>query len=484
MKRAAASWRHAAALIVALALASCATAPRARDEGGPAWFTARGPHLTVDTDLGAEDAARLVTKLENWRVALAAAVLPGARPPVQRLHVVVLRNSEFEALMPLLGGMHRDEPYVGPYLILGGVDDQNRESIMRHEMTHAIVAANLHDVPRWLNEGLAKYLETMTLDDESGDIKWGAFYGGYLGAYRSFDQLMGVWPRDRDGVFEHSAAVLVHMLERRHPAELGCLLRGLANLEQYDRALARCAPNRASWGWEYSHEFFETGGTLGRSHIELYRGTAPAARLTDADVHALLALLDRFAVDWVDPDRRPGLEAAFVRHRQRALALDPVNLLAASLKLTSDDSDGDPRGELTARLLAAHPNDWRAWLWRADMTSTPPAEKKAALARVAAMAPDRPEVVQLQAYDAFESGDFAAAERFARREMAISRWYSNGRMLVFTALEHMGRCADVRAFLASDSAIEREVMDYIAEEGDDFERPVHCVDPPGRAASR
>jgi hypothetical protein len=174
---------------------------------------------------------------------------------------------------------------------------------------------------------------------------------------------------------------------------------------------------------------------------------------------------------------RERLVTASIAHAKRARALDPANVIAASLWLNSSASDGDPQGRLTAGLIEDHPGDWRAWMWRANLVSTPPAEKKAALARVAEMAPWRQEVLELEAYGACESGDWPAAERFAAEELSVAPWFSNGRVLYFTALERQGRCQDIKAWLAAHPDFAAEIREYLLKRGDTLDRPVHCVTP-------
>jgi hypothetical protein len=121
--------------------------------------------------------------------------------------------------------------------------------------------------------------------------------------------------------------------------------------------------------------------------------------MRDADVHALLALVNDELAQFVAPasDLRKPLLDGYAHHLRRALELDRTQVLAASLKLSSSSSDGDPKGELTAGLVQAHPEDWRAWYWRARLASTPPEDARNALARVCELAPDRREVILLQA---------------------------------------------------------------------------------------
>lgn len=455
----------------ALTLAACATGPRSPDEGGRPWVRADGDLVTVETASEASDARNLVRDVENWRSAMATALLPDAPDPRQRLEVIVLQTRELEALNPTLRGVFTDRPYLGPVLILGASDRWDRDRIMKHELAHSVIAEYLHHVPEWLNEGLAVYLETTTLDEKSGEVTWGLLANAELVRWqaprRSSSELLDrrPWPAEDRGLLEMSASLMVHMLARRHPTQLACLLRRLSAYDPYEVAVSACFDSRESWGVEYGQEdVASAGGTLGKGQIELARSAAALEPMTDADVHAVLALVDSQVAGLLprESQRRARLITSYEGHLRRALALDAANVLAASMKLTSDDSDGDPKGALTARLVAAHPGDWRAWLWRADLGSTPADEARIALARAVELAPRRHEVISLQAYAAVREDRWNDAAALARKAFALEPTSPTYRRLLYVTLEHLGRCDEAKAFVASDKAIEMEIRSMLA----------------------
>jgi hypothetical protein len=413
--------------MLALVCAACATAPRAPEEGGGEWLRADGELVSVETALGASLARSIVDDVANLRVAMAAAVLPGAPPLRQHLEVVVLQNRELEALSQSLRGLFADHRYVGPVLLLGATDRWERPRVMKHELAHSVVDELLHHrAPQWLDEGLAVDLESVALDSATGEMSWGALppensIMRTAPRVYSADLLSGErWPLTRLGEYEYSAGFMVHMLAHRHPDELGCLLKRLNERDSYQHALAICCPSQPQWGFEYSHEDSATGGgRLGSTRIVPSHEAPEIMRLGNADVHSVLALIDLHVAQFrVDPADRARLQADSARRVRRALELDAGHILASTLELSASGFKGDQRAR-TARLVDAHPDDWRAWFWRAATGGLPAQESLQATLRVIELAPERDEVVELAEDRAQESGTAAAAT--IRAELARAR---------------------------------------------------------------
>jgi hypothetical protein len=101
------------AVLLALVASSCATVPRAADEGGKRWYRAETEHLSLETNLGRKEALALAPRLETWRFAMTAALFKGARPPRQKLQIVVLANRGFEAIDYTRAGTFSDVDYIG-----------------------------------------------------------------------------------------------------------------------------------------------------------------------------------------------------------------------------------------------------------------------------------------------------------------------------------------------------------------------------------
>jgi hypothetical protein len=316
-------------LAVLLALpVGCASVPRAPDDGGPTWMRADSGHLFVETDLGDAGARELAHDLEAWRLAMTAALFRHARAPAERLDVIALRIGELASLHYTLigafGRPSRDDP---PTLVLGPAQPDERIEIMRHELAHAVVAENLHDVPQWLNEGLASLLATAEVDERTGTISWGRLEirGAHIYHHdlAPLDALLsGDWPAFDGARYEFSAAYLVRTLAIGHPRELECLLERLTGTDGYDAALAACFPDRTAWAAEYGREQFREDQIAGRIKVGSPdpAGAVVVRPMSNAEVHAALARLHDVVASTMPQHDERRLELKLEADRQRARA--------------------------------------------------------------------------------------------------------------------------------------------------------------------
>jgi hypothetical protein len=425
------------------AVASCATIPRAPDENGRPWLLLDTSHVSVQTDLDAADARAVLAEIERWRVALPAALSPLARVPLQRLSVIALANHELQTMSPVLNAFFVDGPYVGSVIALGNAAAEGRERIVKHEIAHAVVNESFRGAPQWLNEGLAVYLEGVELDERMGEVTWGRVAPGPSSAVPLGAAVLArvldpaPWPKQDVGELERAAGRLVFALAHRRPRELACLLERSAGGGSVDGCFD------AAHAWADERVPLDFGGSapaLGHAHVDVHHEEARLAPSPAADVHAALALLAA-GVEWTlpgDSEYRGALSGVHERHLRQALALDPTQVLAASLALAPVAPGGDPRGDVTARLVAAHPEDWRVWHWRAAVLSTGRADARLALERAAALAPHRADVLEVLLHDAILAREWKLAGRFA-----IKAWHlsprSSARAIVVAAMVAQGR---------------------------------------------
>jgi hypothetical protein len=323
--------RFVAALVAMLACASVSLVPRAPDDGGPTWSRGESAHLCVETDLGPSGTRELAHDLEIWRLAMTAALFEQARPPRQRLEVIVLRIGELATLNPTLqGAFGRLSLEEAPTLVLGPDRPDQRTEIMRHELAHAVIGENLNGVPLWLNEGIASLLATADLDESRGLVTWGRLeiHGAHIYHHdlAPLDDLLDdVWPSFDVAKFEFSAAYLARMLAMEHPRELKCLLEHLAGTNGYDAALAECFPDRRAWPAEYAREQFRKDENAGSVRVGVpFNDAAVTVRpMSNAEVHGALARLDDIVAHLtpMGDERRTELQAAADTQRARARAL-------------------------------------------------------------------------------------------------------------------------------------------------------------------
>ncbi len=466
-------------------LVSCHRPPRAPDQGGVPWVRVTNANFIVETDLGADDAAKVLRELNQWRAAMTVAVFHGARAPAQHLHVVVLRNGELQALNGDFRGFFSDRPDVGAYLVLGASETSQRSDIMKHELAHAVIADNLPRAPQWLNEGLAAYLETTELDEKSGAVTWGAL--PYLASYEHWHELAASnevldprpWSPWMVGWRTHSARFMVHMLVRTHRAAFECLLGRLNEREEYLPAREHCFGTNTDWGFEYAHELSERGGkALGSGRVELEDVVPRLEPMNDADIHAVIALVDRVMSELAEPksDSERELLSLYDLHRERALALNPTQVLAASLELASRARVGKDQSDLTARLVRDNPDDWRAWIWRSRvlLSTGPQAETSHAINRLSSLAPHRQEVVEMRALEALISARWEEAATLAHEALAWRPRSTVARIALVLALERLGRCDQVRTALGDDDQTTAQMRTELRNW--DFPRPTRCTE--------
>lgn len=109
--------------------------------------------------------------------------------------------------------------------------------------------------------------------------------------------------------------------------------------------------------------------------------------------------------------------------------------------------DAQERAELTKTLVNGHPDDWRAWVARAEVGDIPITEWQQAVARARELAPEQQRVLRLVALDALGERRWDEA-----RALATKAWLRGADGLVdravpFIATQQLGRCAEASVWL-------------------------------------
>ena len=446
---------------VAVATA-CVTFPRAPDEGGSPWISVETPHFALATDMEKAPAEDLARMLEDTWTAMEYALesFPGgalddvaASEPV--LVIGLKSDREREAVHKRLGGIFTAQPLLPPAISIGDINANRGEEVLKHELAHALLSKRLPRVPRWLNEGIAVYLQTAELDRNRRAVEWGTWsehdmrtlreYGSRVSVDAMFDSER--WNSSRDTyALEIEAGLLVHMLVNRYPGELACYLKGLAT-DLDPKAAMACFPNRKRWTYEVKEYDYDASAARKQASVAFPNVQVSTAPLGDARVHAVLAMLDYMVVPFVEPQFQGDRFERARRHLARAVAIDPAERLAILLMLTQTDPSPARRAELAKRLVDSHPNHWATWFTHAGTPGLSAAEQFAAIDRAVALAPGRAEVLGLAALRAFAESRWSEA-----RALAIKAWLGgidgdDNRALVYAASVQIGTCADAEAWL-------------------------------------
>jgi len=161
--------RWIACLALVLASGGCFYRVQSRATG---WLLVDTEHVRLRTNVSSERARELAGELQRVRDALSAVALRCAlRERPEPLQVTVLRASEFREIVPegFVGGYRQWTvnwltEYQG-HIVLPDDLDRHARQVYQHELTHHLIASCLPRTPLWLNEGMAKFLETAVVEE-------------------------------------------------------------------------------------------------------------------------------------------------------------------------------------------------------------------------------------------------------------------------------------------------------------------------------
>ncbi|HXJ23477.1 MAG TPA: hypothetical protein VMT03_24900 [Polyangia bacterium] len=392
-------------VVAPAAMNGCATLPACPAHGGPVWRELSSPHFTLRTDQDESDARTTIDRLEEVRAAMLSAVWAAAGDPPIRTEAIVLRSRrEFEAFQGdaaatfPIDGLRASLPPFPSAIVLGGTDGRSFR-VLNHELAHDISYWFIPIQPSWYAEGVAKYLETITADRSTGVTQVGRPSPDRV-AVRPIDQPIDARALldDRFSTtrnpnlewFERRAWLLVHYLVTQRPTEFNRLQVALQELKPTPVAWAQALPDLPVDKLDQVLDDYARNDAY-RVVQRPFVSAPPAVAsrvMTDAEVHSTRArLLQMMPMGQPDPQAVKGELA-------EARAADPSNVEALAYQIAWFTAPADRAswaGE-AARVAAAHPDDWRAWL-AVDLTASSDAARRAALVRALALSPDQPAVL-------------------------------------------------------------------------------------------
>lgn len=141
------------------------------ERGGHAWVEGRSAHFILQSDLPPEEAREALLALERSYTRLADIAFPSTRSPPRTRVIHFRRRTEYELVAPaqtagfFTPGLHIDEATEPVAVTVGDFSDEPLRRIFQHELTHRFVSYYYPKARAWLNEGLAEYFETMTVEN-------------------------------------------------------------------------------------------------------------------------------------------------------------------------------------------------------------------------------------------------------------------------------------------------------------------------------
>jgi hypothetical protein len=391
-----------------------ASLPKTPGQGGPAWYEITTQHFVILTNMDDAEAVKLANELENTR-AVITKVVYGREPPVQpKAWVLALRRDEYAEYFDARAaiGVFFPSTWFEPVMITSTGSAGHNYAVRTHELAHYM--SSLY-VPsrfqhRWYAEGVASYLETISHNLKTGEVRVGRPPGGARWAdprsLASYDQLWQ-FSNASGNVLYATSWVAVHYLMHRRAADF----------DKYQQALADGADAKAAWeqifpdlrGSEFDKAIQDY---MFRFTFEELKGNVPAVIasierrvLGDADVLAL-----RSSLYWLASERnlRPELERKPIlrspeqnrklakENLKQAMGLDSSSFWAHLANWHFEKSLPKSR-ELARTIISRYESHWLAWLWYAEVLRAEGAsveERREALANAERLAPNEARVKQ------------------------------------------------------------------------------------------
>jgi tetratricopeptide (TPR) repeat protein len=410
-------------------------------QGGAPWVEYTSEHFRLQTDMDDATARATLKDVEERRTGLIRAAFHGAEVPTQRTRMVALRDGyELRAFMPgyILGYFVPDA--FGEKLVLLARSDDDDMRVFTHEMTHDLSSYYFARQPRWLEEGLASFLETLKIDREHHKVILGTpwidrvitsdmrvVYGTHISIPKLFE-------RERRGLgpdYGASWALVFYLANNEGKA-----------FNEYQRALFRGEEPDAAWQASFPDYVDDVGLFLLDRKVDkalkemvetqryktasapfvAYQGPIVTRRMPEAEVRALRAEL--LVVSPHFKKEHASIETRALADAREALRENPAEVRAISVLIDLAPSR-DRKLELARSATLSAPDDFRSWLL-ADMalddddgTAEQESARAFGLERAVALAPENPWALQRLARSYANAGNGAAALPLIRKSLAI-----------------------------------------------------------------
>ncbi len=362
---------RAASLIIGLLLTGSGTAAPAPPKNAPragtsarSWRELTSDHFVLKTDLSSKAARKLIAQIEFSRAGLVQVLLDGRDERRTRLEVVAFATQrEYKPF----AGKHGAEAFLEhrrgkELIVLGPLKHYLQAADVSHELAHHLLYMRIPLQPLWFREGMAEF--------SSSPLR--ASSRSYVAGLPSPWNLRIVnnsrvpvrdllaWRGDESYRVEYYpwSCLLVHYLINRHADALRDFETRLANFEDPTDAWNAAFPAwslRAPGRTEVLDEELDAYKRSPDQRPQVFRVSA-SAKLSERSLSPAEAITTRLRLErrWAPGQLEPELD--------RALALDPTNVQALTMKAQRDLANA---AKLAQRAVEAHPNDPTAWVLRA-----------------------------------------------------------------------------------------------------------------------
>jgi hypothetical protein len=404
------------ALLLVL-LGTCAHAP-SRTGDPSAWLYVESEHFSVRTDVPEEAAKKAVADMELVRSALVDVGWATDRADAAKFSVVLLATQEElrEFAAKGLLGFATSDGFGQRVLVVTADLDVVDDMLFKHELTHLLNKQFLVTKPRWVDEGIAVYQETLQIDRAHNRVTVGQPESERLQLLLSypmknaFSVLNGGREQEtnsaEDGYkFETYAWLWVHWLTDTRLQAFEKYLGSLAHGDETWAAFNSAFPGLREADVQQGIEQYWKQKLMRASSGELrpWTGTVRARPMPKGEAIAERAELLAFHAGY---EETPTLQKGVQVELARALEADPGNPLALE-HLEGHDAKA---------AIDAHPDDWRAWLLYAERN----AGGRAALDKALSLSPNNPTVLLHLAYAEGREGHMPEALRDIARAAEIA----------------------------------------------------------------
>ncbi|MBF5044634.1 hypothetical protein FGE12_19695 [Aggregicoccus sp. 17bor-14] len=424
-------------------------------EHGATWRELRSEHFRLRTDLESQEAARALVQLERYRRAVLLDWVQHFDPP-GTTDVVLLQDSR--ALQTLIGRRALWAGRVtldGAELLLSAdqlarLDEVGSSTTLSplYVLAYPLTWQAMPAEPRWLAEGLARYVQTVQLE-KGGHVTLGDPQRAALKALRDYGRLLSIEQLWRWGVHapEHAGAsawLWVHYLLSAQPQRFSDFRTRLHHGEE-----AYAAFQATFAGVDWNQEQQRLAAYAMKGDYRIVRTELPEVfvdpqlrRMEDGDVHRLRAELAAWSGQGAAAHQQRVREEAALAQQHDAAGFS-TRWLAAAARPVAERLDA-------ARQLARDfPQEAEAWQLLADMLELadgPAGERAEALTRALALAPQLPHTLNSYAwYFANEGADAARALEPARTAMRLAPHHPYVVDTYALVMAKLGHCEEARA---------------------------------------